>query len=120
MQVPGHDGRAGCAALLLDQIQAAEAGGRSEAETLKKIAQRAISSLPRYAVPVFVRLSKDFGGNRTGTMKQQKTGLRDEGIIPDKVVTAGDKLYWLKPGATEYVPFGEDEWNSLVGGGVKL
>lgn len=119
VQVPGHDGRAGCAALMLDRIRAAETN-RDEQETLRKLASHAMKSLPRYAVPVFVRLSKSFGGNRTGTMKQQKTELRDEGVDPGKVVRAGDRLYWLKPGATEYVPFGEEEWNRLVAGGVKL
>ncbi|KAF2102827.1 very long-chain acyl-CoA synthetase/fatty acid transporter [Rhizodiscina lignyota] len=120
VQIPGHDGRAGCAALLLDQIQAAERGGRSEQETLKKLASHAIKSLPRYAVPVFVRLGETLEGNKTGTMKQQKTVLRDEGVDPGKAAGVGDRFYYLKPGSAEYVPFGEKEWNGLLGGGVKL
>lgn len=117
VQVPGHDGRAGCAALMLDQLSAA---GQREQETLKKMASHALDSLPRYAVPVFLRLSRRM--NRTGTMKQQKTGLRDEGVDPGKVQSggSGDRLYWLKPGSQEYLPFGESEWNSLVAGGLKL
>lgn len=117
VEVPGHDGRAGCAALIIDKIQAAE-NGHGETSILKGLAAHALKGLPKYAVPVFVRMSK--GMAQTGTMKQQKTGLRDEGIDVTKVLKAGDKLYWLKPGTAEYVPFEEADFRGLVAGGVKL
>lgn len=115
VEVPGHDGRAGCAALIIEQIQGAPPADDS---VLKGLARHAMKGLPKYAVPVFIRMSK--GMVQTGTMKQQKTGLRDEGIDVTKVLQAGDKLYWLKPGAAEYVPFDETDFKGLQAGGVKL
>lgn len=49
--VPGHDGRAGCAALLLDPaIPAFDWTGYVDHIT---------KNLPRYAVPLFLRLTKE-------------------------------------------------------------
>lgn len=111
VQLPHHDGRAGCAAIVLDT-----ASGGSEKTALSSLAAHARARLPRYAVPLFVRLLKEVGSQTTGTNKQQKGTLREQGVDPDKV--QGDPLFWLKDGT--YVPFGRDEWKALQGGKVKL
>jgi hypothetical protein len=67
------------------------------------------------------------------TNKQNKVGLRKEGVEPDKIGTeAGtgknDIIYWLKPTGkgrdattdSVYVPFTEEDWNSLVAGKATL
>jgi hypothetical protein len=52
----------------------------------------------------------------TGTNKQQKQHLRDEGVDPQK--TGSDALFWLRDGT--YIRFGKREWMELNGGRVKL
>ncbi|KAM7216394.1 fatty acid transporter protein [Rhypophila decipiens] len=109
VQLPNHDGRAGCVAIVFSTPEPTR-------EMLKGLADHALAILPRYAVPLFLRLRKEVGLHNTGTNKQQKHVLRSESVDPNKV--GGDTLFWLKDGT--YVPFGEREWNELEGGRVKL
>lgn len=111
VQLPHHDGRAGCAALVLSSP-----GTAVGEETLHSLAQHVAQTLPRYAAPVFLRITKPGKMQTTGTNKQQKHDLRAEGVDPDKV--GDDELYWLQGG--RYVPFTKRDWNSLNGGKVKL
>ncbi|KAK3352160.1 hypothetical protein B0H65DRAFT_547133 [Neurospora tetraspora] len=111
VQLPNHDGRAGCAAISLE-------GGEPNKEVLESLAKHARKTLPKYAVPLFLRVMKEVGGQTTGTMKQQKHVLRQQGVDPGRVGKEGDRLYWLEEGS--YVEFGEKEWRELQGGRVKL
>lgn len=52
---------------------------------------------------------------QTGTVKQLKVALRNEGVDPQ---TVKDPVYWLKDG--KYVPFKPDDWAKLQKGLVKL
>jgi hypothetical protein len=52
----------------------------------------------------------------TGTNKQQKHLVRQQGVDPAK--TGDDELYWLKGGA--YVRFNKKDWDELNGGRIKL
>lgn len=117
VQIPGHDGRAGCAALVMQDEQKP----LTEAE-LSKIGLEATKGLPRYAVPIFLRVHRGAAAeaNRTGTMKQQKTVLRNEGVDPEKVVASGDELFWLPPNTKVYKPFGPKDYMALGAGAVKL
>ncbi|KAI9702325.1 MAG: hypothetical protein M1836_000804 [Candelina mexicana] len=107
VSLPHHDGRAGCAAVEL-------ADSPPPPQLLKAISEHINSTLPRYAVPIFLRITTNM--QRTGNNKQQKHVLRQEGVQPDRV--GDDKLYWMKGG--EYVRFGEKEWDELNGGRVRL
>ena len=107
VSVPHHEGRAGCAAIILS--------GPPTVETLKTLAEHVKKGLPKYALPLFLRVVKG-GLQTTGTNKQQKVSLRNEGVDPSK--TGDDELFYLKGG--EYVSFGENEWKSLNAGNVKL
>lgn len=107
--MPNHDGRAGCVAIVLDSPQA-------HTEVLASLAAHAREKLPRYAVPLFLRLLREVGMQNTGTNKQQKHVLRQQSVDPAKV--EGDALFWLKDGA--YVPFREKDWKALQQGSVKL
>ncbi|GAB7355843.1 hypothetical protein MBLNU459_g6505t1 [Dothideomycetes sp. NU459] len=109
VQLPNHDGRAGCAAMMLK-------GGEPSAEVLAQLAQHARLKMPRFAVPLFLRVVKAF--EVTGTNKYTKHGLRTQGVDPEK--TSDDLLFWLPPGAEAYRKFGKKDWESIVGGGVKL
>jgi len=120
--VPNADGRAGCAAIVMVD------GTNEETFNFQGLAQHAIGTLPRYAVPIFLRVVKEL--SYTGTMKVQKGKLRSEGVDLEAIQQGKetgeggggkeDKMYWLPPGASCYVPFGRKEWDELRGGKVRL
>jgi acyl-CoA synthetase (AMP-forming)/AMP-acid ligase II len=108
--LPGHDGRAGCAALLLRD-------GQTLDESLRRdLAAHVRKQLPKYAVPLFLRLVKG-ELEITGTVKQTKVQLRNEGVDPESV--GEDQVLWL-PGQDGYEPFAKKDWEALVGGQAKL
>lgn len=117
--VPNADGRAGCAAVVPRE------GLTHETINWAGFAEHNLNKLPRYAVPVFMRVSTEFV--YTGTMKMQKGRLRNEGIELDIIEKAArdngepvDVMYWLPPGTREYVPFTKEDLEKLKAGGVKL
>ncbi|KAI0130373.1 fatty-acyl-CoA synthase [Xylariales sp. AK1849] len=114
--VPNADGRAGCAAVV-----------PVEGVTLdfRGLAEHCLSSLPRYAIPIFLRIVKEL--EYTGTMKMQKGRLRSEGVDLDVMEKAArekgevvDTFYWLPPNAREYVPFKRKDLQELNSGRVRL
>ena len=115
VQLPHHEGRAGCAAIVLDPA-AVGPSGEVSAEALRSIAEHVQKELPRYALPLFLRVLDGGRVQTTGTHKHQKHHLREEGVEPAK--TGGDAVYWLSNGT--YTKFGEREWRELNGGRVKL
>lgn len=111
VQVPNADGRCGAACFVM-------AEGVTESQfNFKALAKHALDSLPRYAVPVFLRMSPQL--EYTGTLKIQKGRLKQEGVDLDKV-TPGDKLFWLPPNAEEYMPFTKKDWEALKDGRIRL
>lgn len=81
------------------------------------------NSLPRYAVPVFLRIVQR--SSHIHNHKQNKVPLRKEGVDPDMVGTeekeGGDDVFlWLRPGADAYERFGKQEWQDLADGRVRL
>ncbi|CAN8100968.1 unnamed protein product [Discula destructiva] len=119
VQLAHHDGRAGCAALVMSQQGVSEGPGGAvvpSEDVLRSVAEHVTRSLPRYAMPVFLRITQPGKMQTTGTNKQQKHDLRVAGVDPDKV--GGDQLFWLQDG--KYVPFTTRDWELLKGGKVKL
>lgn len=114
--VPSHDGRAGCVALLIDPQHRPRFDFTS-------FARYARERLPKYAVPVFLRVVEQ--SNHIHNHKQNKVPLRDEGIDPAKVGTkvesgANDKFLWLPPFGQGYTEFNAKDWDNLVNSVVKL
>ncbi|ORY87667.1 hypothetical protein BCR37DRAFT_4655 [Protomyces lactucae-debilis] len=105
VQVPGHEGRAGCVAIDLDHERPLN---------YKALAAHCQKGLPKYAVPQFLRVVSKMAA--TGNYKQQKVGLRTEGIEHERV--GDDKLFWLKDG--EYVPFEREHIGHLLSGKARL
>ncbi|MFW9616495.1 AMP-binding enzyme [Aquabacterium sp.] len=99
--VPGTDGRAGMAALTL----------RSPDQPLDgmALARALYTQLPRYAVPLFLRLRDDHAV--TATFKYSKVVLKREGYDPTVV---HDALYVLTPGG--YMPMTGEIWQALSAG----
>ena len=115
VQVPHADGRAGCAAIVpVESIKT------PEGLDYDRLAKYLISTLPRYAVPVFLRVVPQL--EYTGTMKLQKGRLRSEGVDLDKIASSRpeDRMYWLPPGGSRYEIFGRRQWEELKAGKVKL
>jgi acyl-CoA synthetase (AMP-forming)/AMP-acid ligase II len=106
VQLPHHDGRAGCVALALAE--------EPSPRLMASLAEHVRKHLPRFAVPLFLRITRNM--ERTGTNKQQKHTLRLQGVDLEKV--GNDELYWLKDGC--YVKFTESDWEKLSKGAVKL
>ncbi|KAF2203852.1 acetyl-CoA synthetase-like protein [Delitschia confertaspora ATCC 74209] len=76
VEVPGHDGRAGCAALYIDP----QAQSTFDYNGLLKHARE---KLPKYAVPVFLRVLS--GIKTMHNNKQNKVPLRNDGIDLAKI-----------------------------------
>ena len=94
VEVPGADGRAGMAALMLEPgVETLDAEAFSAFVT---------SELPAYARPVFLRVQSDI--DVTGTFKMLKGDLKKEGYDLGQVA---EPLYVMKPGSTTYEPLDE-------------
>lgn len=114
--VPNHEGRAGCAAIHVDPNHKADMNYND----LLKFAR---ARLPRYAVPVFLRIQK--ASLHIHNHKQNKTPLRKEGVDPSmigKEDAAGkdDTFLWVPPKGDQFVEFREEDWLNLEGGKARL
>lgn len=104
--IPQHDGRAGMAALVLQE------GADIDFTHLYNYLRQ---KLPKYAVPIFIRITPSL--NMTGTFKQQKVEIRNQGIDLSKVPET-DVILWLK--GDTYTPFTIDDYAQFESGKVKL
>ncbi|MCI4378891.1 hypothetical protein PGIGA_G00221390 [Pangasianodon gigas] len=106
VKVPGHEGRIGMAAIILK-----EGRGFDSSVAYKHIE----SYLPTYARPRFIRIQEML--DTTGTYKQMKMKLSEEGFNPKAIQ---DKLYFLDDRKKTYVPMTEDIFNSISNGQLRL
>ena len=127
VQLPYHDGRAGCAAVVFKPHVTFPTHNKSDivaSNLMNDLASRLLSSgLPRFAVPVFVRVMKLEEMERTGNNKPNKQTLKVQGVDLDKYPEAGrERVWWLKDGGKSggYVPFTMADWKALEGGRVRL
>ncbi|HEX3847044.1 MAG TPA: long-chain-acyl-CoA synthetase [Steroidobacteraceae bacterium] len=104
VSVPGADGRAGMAALIVD--------GDFDIDEFRAEAAR---RLPSYARPVFLRLLTRI--EATGTFKPRKQDLVESGFDPARV---SDPLYFDDPRAQRYVPLDPTLHASLSSGAMRL
>jgi fatty-acyl-CoA synthase len=104
VKVPGADGRAGMAALVVD--------GSFD---IAGLAQKLDGHLSAYARPVFLRLQPEI--EVTGTFKQRKVDLVREGFDPSSIA---DPLYWFDPLTHRYEKLDAARYAEIVGDRVKL
>ncbi|KAG0198617.1 hypothetical protein BGX28_007957 [Mortierella sp. GBA30] len=102
VQVPGHDGRAGMAAIV-----------SKETMNWDSFAKYALKNLPKYSVPIFIRKVPEL--EITGTFKQRKVELVNEGMDPSKIK---DEMLWLD--GHSYKPFTAVEHTRVTSGNAKL
>ncbi|KAA1192475.1 long-chain-acyl-CoA synthetase [Pseudohalioglobus sediminis] len=103
VEVPGTDGRAGMAALLLE--------GDSRELDLESFSALIVDQLPAYARPLFLRILPNM--DTTGTFKMVKGTLRKEGFDPAKV---SDPIMVMKPGSARYEPLSPDLAADILAG----
>jgi fatty-acyl-CoA synthase len=104
VQVPGTDGRAGMAALVVDD-------GFDITVFRATVAER----LPVYARPVFLRLLRSL--EATGTFKPKKQDLVLAGFDP---ATISDPLYVDDALSRSYQPIDAARYSALIGGKLRL
>ncbi|WP_286746694.1 long-chain-acyl-CoA synthetase [Aquabacterium sp. UBA2148] len=105
VQLPNTDGRAGMAALLLSG-EATDLDGAGLMQGLRQ-------ALPRYAVPLFLRLRRQH--ELTSTFKHRKVELKREGFLPND---AGEPIWVLSPQG--YVPLSADAQAAIEAGHFKF
>jgi len=101
--VPGLDGRAGMAALVVD--------GDFNLEGLPSH----LKALPSYARPIFLRLSPRI--EVTGTFKQRKVDLVREGVDPSAIP---DPLYFLDPDSEKYERLTPEWYADMIAGRIRF
>ncbi|KAG0037061.1 hypothetical protein BGZ82_003234 [Podila clonocystis] len=124
VSVPGQDGRAGMAALVLkDTILRPGKEGESDALVdeaalqafVERMSAHVSKKLPAYAVPRFLRICEQ-ELDTTGTFKNRKVEYKKDGFDLSKVK---ERMYWWTPQG-RYLPFGEVENAEIVAGRARL
>ncbi|XP_066471902.1 long-chain fatty acid transport protein 6 [Tiliqua scincoides] len=104
--VQGHEGKVGMAAVILKPNKSLD---------LEQLYQHVVTYLPSYACPLFLRLQKIM--EVTGTFKQQKFQLVEEGFNPSAI---SDPLYFLDSFNKSYVLLTKELHDKILSGQEKL
>ncbi|GMM34585.1 long-chain fatty acid transporter [Saccharomycopsis crataegensis] len=129
LKVPGYEGRAGYVILkpnleLIEKIEK-EAGKADDliphntftSEMLKTLAHHAQTHLPKYAVPVFVKIVKQY--KTTDTHKIIKNYYKNEEFYENETCGKdGEEVYWLTK--NEYKRLTKADWQAIVKADIKL
>ncbi|KAF2116557.1 hypothetical protein BDV96DRAFT_28627 [Lophiotrema nucula] len=136
VEVPGHDGRAGCAAIWIDPTL-------EKGFDFNALLSHCRDKLPKYAVPVFIRILHPQNISKMHNNKQNKVPLRNDGIDLRKlqerteketrekglVDVQYDRMLWCpfslanaKVAGTEeesgYVEYTMEDWDGLKAGSL--
>ncbi|XP_058848328.1 long-chain fatty acid transport protein 6-like isoform X2 [Acipenser ruthenus] len=106
VSVPGYEGKAGMAAVVLNPGCGFDG---------KSLYEHVENYLPGYARPRFVRIQKSM--EITGTFKQQKFRLVESGFNPSTIT---DSLYFLDESQKCYVPLTTEIFDIIASGQIKL
>lgn len=104
--VPGHEGRAGMAALALRPPHSLD---------LVQLYAHVSENLPPYARPRFLRLQESLA--TTETFKQQKVRMAKEGFDPSAL---SDPLYILDQARGAYLPLTPARYSALLAGDLRI
>ncbi|KAF2098043.1 acetyl-CoA synthetase-like protein [Rhizodiscina lignyota] len=131
VEVPGHDGKAGCAAVSIDP----SVPQASYPQFFNELYAHAQRNMPKYAVPVFIRILKS--ASTMHNNKQNKIPLKKDGINLDMIYGEGndvdeareqgkDVMLWSPAAVGQgsksdalagYVLFRRDDWDKIRSGG---
>jgi len=102
--VQHHDGRAGMAVLVAE-----------EDLDLDGLREHIKTQLPTYARPLFLRIRKEI--EVTGTFKQKKVELRNDGFDPDHIV---DDLYFDHPETGRFERLDTELYRRIQAGEIRI
>ncbi|XP_058473672.1 long-chain fatty acid transport protein 6 isoform X1 [Solea solea] len=106
VEIPGYEGRAGMAAMILRLGRTFDG---------KQLFERVTADLPSYARPLFIRLQEVM--ELTSTFKQRKLQLVQSGFDPS---TISDPLYVLDHEQKDYIPLTDTIYQSILTAQRKL
>uniref|UniRef100_A0A8C6UFV2 long-chain-fatty-acid--CoA ligase n=1 Tax=Neogobius melanostomus TaxID=47308 RepID=A0A8C6UFV2_9GOBI len=106
VQVPGHEGRTGMAAVTLKEDARFDA---------RKLYSHVSEYLPSYARPRFIRVQSAV--EVTGTFKQMKVKLVEQGFDPGQIQ---EPVFILEEREKSYVALSPAIYSSIISGNVKL
>ncbi|XP_059549698.1 long-chain fatty acid transport protein 6 isoform X2 [Myotis daubentonii] len=104
--VPDCEGKIGMASITLKPNKSLD---------LEKVYEQAVTSLPAYACPRFLRIQEKM--ETTGTFKPKKFQLVQEGFSPLKI---SDPLYFMDNLKKTYVPLTKELYDQIMLGEIKL
>jgi fatty-acyl-CoA synthase len=104
VEIPGHDGRAGMAAIVVD--------GNFD---FKGLANHLARRLPPYAHPLFLRICASL--DSTETFKQKKQVLVREGFDPSVM---GEPLRYREPKSGDYLPLDAQVHANIASGVIRF
>ncbi|KAM4615137.1 long-chain fatty acid transport protein 6 [Polymixia lowei] len=104
--IPGYEGRAGMAAIVLKQDHKLDG---------PKLYNHLATRLPAYAWPWFLRIQTSL--DMTETFKQQKGKLVQEGFSPELVQ---EPLYFLDLSQKDYIPLTPYLYDDIISGKIRL
>lgn len=104
VSIPGADGRAGMSAIVVN-----------EGFDIEALPAHLAQSLPAYARPVFIRISREL--DATETFKQKKGELARAGFDPDAIK---DPMFMLEPKSGAYVALDSGTFAQIIDGMIRL
>ena len=104
VSVPGRDGRAGMASIVVDDNL-----------NLTALRDHLAQRLPDYARPVFLRIRQDM--EMTATFKQKKLDLARQGFDPEAI---GEPIYFNDPVAKAFVRIDAPLYKRICSGEIRL
>jgi fatty-acyl-CoA synthase len=104
VEIPGYDGRAGMAAIVVD--------GNFD---FKCLADHLVRRLPTYAHPLFLRISASL--DSTETFKQKKQVLMREGFDPAAI---NEPLHYREPKSGAYLPLDAQVHANIASGAIRF
>ncbi len=102
--VPGHDGKAGMAALVADDDL-----------SLADLKIAVDAALPAYARPLFLRFLEQM--DMTGTFKVRKVDLAKDGFDPS---TVSDRMFVAHPETGQYEPLDSETYQAILSGQIRV
>ncbi|XP_037339616.2 long-chain fatty acid transport protein 2 [Pungitius pungitius] len=106
VQVPGHEGRVGMAAVTVKE------GSQFEGS---RVYNHLVNYLPSYARPRFIRIQNEV--EVTATFKQMKVKLVEESFDPRRIQ---HPIYILDDKEKSYIPLTAQVYSSIISGNIKL
>ncbi|XP_030623711.1 long-chain fatty acid transport protein 6 [Chanos chanos] len=104
--VPGYEGRAGMAAVVLKSDHDLDGG---------RFYNHVVKNLPSYAWPLFLRVQTHL--DITETFKQQKGTLVQQGFCPK---TIQEPLYFLDTSQKNYISLSQSVYDDIASGKIRL